>query len=174
MQTVFVKPSGYCHGVVSALSIVSRAANDDSVLKPIYILGEIVHNNNITRAYAALGVITLQGSSRREILQQVDHGTVIVTAHGIDPKLIDEAVSRGLNVIDATCSDVVKTHDLIRDKVDLGYDVIYIGKKGHPEPEGAVSIAPDKTHLVENIHDIDELVIDNEKICLTNQTTMSL
>lgn len=65
------------------------------------------------------------------------------------------------------------THDLIREKEAEGYDVIYIGKKGHPEPEGAVGVAPQIVHLVESLEDVDELNVNNEKIIVTNQTTMS-
>src|SRR5690606_34788733 len=80
---------------------------------------------------------------------------------------------KGLTAIDATCPDVTITHDLIREKKAEGYDVIYIGKKGHPEPEGAVGVAPDIVHLVETLEDLDELNVKNEKIIVTNQTTMS-
>src|SRR5690606_13623731 len=51
--------------------------------------------------------------------------------------------------------------------------VIYIGKKGHPEPEGALGNAPDKVHLVESERDVENLRLDNDKIIVTNQTTMS-
>ncbi|MFV5784563.1 4-hydroxy-3-methylbut-2-enyl diphosphate reductase, partial [Pediococcus acidilactici] len=54
-----------------------------------------------------------------------------------------------------------------------GYDVIYIGKKGHPEPEGAAGVAPAIVHLVETEADVEALDIRNDKIIVTNQTTMS-
>ena len=75
--------------------------------------------------------------------------------------------------IDATCPDVTVTHDLIREKSAEGYEIIYIGKKGHPEPEGAIGVAPDHVHLVQSMKDIDNLQLDNKKILVTNQTTMS-
>ena len=68
---------------------------------------------------------------------------------------------------------MTKTHDLIREKVADGYDIIYIGRKGDPEPEGAMGVAPDHVFLVENLDDIEALSIDNDKIAVTNQTTMS-
>ncbi|MET1138853.1 4-hydroxy-3-methylbut-2-enyl diphosphate reductase, partial [Bacillus subtilis] len=69
--------------------------------------------------------------------------------------------------------DVTKTHDLIRKMKAEGYHVIYIGKKGHPEPEGAVGVAPDIVHLVETEEDVERLDIEAEKLIVTNQTTMS-
>ena len=59
-----------------------------------------------------------------------------------------------MTVVDATCPDVTRTHDLIREKAEDGYEIIYIGKKGHPEPEGAVGIAPDHVHLIETEEEI--------------------
>lgn len=69
--------------------------------------------------------------------------------------------------------DVSKTHILIKKKTEEGYSIIYIGKKGHPEPEGAVGVAPDKVFLVETEEEVDQLQIDSDKILVTNQTTMS-
>lgn len=173
MEVVKILPRGYCHGVITAMHKVSEAISDDSLAQPIYILGQIVHNKNITKAFSEKGVITLSGGSREELLKQVDQGTVIITAHGIDYHLIKKAKDKGLTVIDATCSDVYKTHDIIKDKLNDGYEVIYIGKKNHPEPEGVLGINKEKIHLVENTTDIDNLNISSEKICITNQTTMS-
>jgi 4-hydroxy-3-methylbut-2-enyl diphosphate reductase len=83
------------------------------------------------------------------------------------------AREKGLTVVDATCPDVTKTHDLIREKTADGYEIIYIGKKGHPEPEGAVGIAPDHVHLIEKEDEIERLNLQADKIVITNQTTMS-
>ncbi|GAF06225.1 4-hydroxy-3-methylbut-2-enyl diphosphate reductase [Paenibacillus pini JCM 16418] len=83
------------------------------------------------------------------------------------------ARDKGLTTVDATCPDVTKTHDLIRDKVAEGYEVIYIGKKGHPEPEGAIGIAPEHVHLIEKEEEISKLNITASRIIITNQTTMS-
>ena len=65
------------------------------------------------------------------------------------------------------------THDLIRGKEAEGYQIIYIGKKGHPEPEGAVGVAPDVVHLVQKDEDVEALTLNSDKIIVTNQTTMS-
>ena len=62
---------------------------------------------------------------------------------------------------------------MIRDKVNDGYEVIYIGKKGHPEPEGAIGIAPQHVHLIEKEDEIDLLELQAGRIIITNQTTMS-
>jgi 4-hydroxy-3-methylbut-2-en-1-yl diphosphate reductase len=173
MEVIKIAPRGYCYGVVDAMVIARNAALDKSLPRPIYILGMIVHNKHVTDAFVEEGIITLDGANRLEILEKIDSGTVIFTAHGVSPEVKKRAKEKGLVTIDATCPDVTKTHDLIREKQAEGYEVIYIGKKGHPEPEGAVGIAPDIVHLVETIHDVEALDIKSEKIIVTNQTTMS-
>ena len=55
------------------------------------------------------------------------------------------------------CPDVTVTHDLIREKTSEGYQIIYIGKKGHPEPEGAIGVAPHAVHLVQTVEDVEQL-----------------
>jgi 4-hydroxy-3-methylbut-2-en-1-yl diphosphate reductase len=173
MEVIKIAPRGYCYGVVDAMVLAKQAADDKSLPRPIYILGMIVHNQHVVDAFRREGIITLDGANRLELLEQVKEGTVIFTAHGVSPEVKRRARERGLHVIDATCPDVTKTHDLIREKVADGYDIIYIGRKGHPEPEGAMGVAPGHVFLVENLDDIEALSIDNDKIAVTNQTTMS-
>lgn len=173
MKVVKISPRGYCYGVVDAMVIARNAALDKSLPRPIYILGMIVHNKHVTDAFAEDGIITLDGNNRKEILEKVDGGTVIFTAHGVSPEVRKLAESKGLVSIDATCPDVTRTHDLILEKASMGFDIIYIGKKGHPEPEGAVGVAPDHVYLVETVKDVEALAINNDKLIVTNQTTMS-
>lgn len=173
MEVIKISPRGYCYGVVDAMVIARNAALDTSLPRPIYILGMIVHNKHVTDAFEEDGIITLDGKNRKDILNQVDSGTVIFTAHGISKEVRELAKEKGLVTIDATCPDVTRTHDLIEEKTSEGFHIIYIGKKGHPEPEGAVGVAPTKVHLVESIDDVLALDISTEKIVVTNQTTMS-
>ncbi|UXV33517.1 4-hydroxy-3-methylbut-2-enyl diphosphate reductase [Mammaliicoccus sciuri] len=175
MEIIKITPRGYCYGVVDAMVIARNASLDKSLPRPIYILGMIVHNKHVTDAFESDGIITLDGPNRLKILEQIDEGTVIFTAHGVSPEVKRRAKEKGLVCIDATCPDVDNTHQLIRDVKSNGYHVIYIGKKGHPEPEGAVGVAPDIVHLVQTLEDIDALPEElmNQKLIVTNQTTMS-
>lgn len=173
MDVIKIAPRGYCYGVVDAMVIAKNAAMDKSLPRPIYILGMIVHNKHVTDAFAEDGIISLDGENRLEILNKVEKGTVIFTAHGVSPMVKKLAEEKGLTCIDATCPDVTNTHDLIREKTGEGYDVVYIGQKGHPEPEGAIGVAPEAVHLIETEEDVDKLHLTNDKLIITNQTTMS-
>lgn len=175
MEIIKITPRGYCYGVVDAMVIARNASLDPNLPRPIYILGMIVHNKHVTDAFESDGIITLDGPNRLEILNQIDQGTVIFTAHGVSPEVKRRAKEKGLTCIDATCPDVENTHALIREKKSEGYHVIYIGKKGHPEPEGAVGVAPDVVHLVETKDDVTALPesLEQYPLIVTNQTTMS-
>ncbi len=173
MEVIKIAPRGYCYGVVDAMVIAQNAVKDPNLPRPIYILGMIVHNSHVTNAFEEQGVYTLDGKNRGELLEEIKDGTVIFTAHGVSPEVKKRAEEKGLTVLDATCPDVTRTHDLIRGKVKENYEIVYIGKKGHPEPEGAVGVAPDHVHLIQNQEDVDNLHLHSEKVLVTNQTTMS-
>ncbi|MDI3269922.1 MAG: 4-hydroxy-3-methylbut-2-enyl diphosphate reductase [Bacillota bacterium] len=173
MEVRAITPRGYCYGVVDAMTLAQRVAMDKNVPRPIYILGMIVHNRHVVEWLEQEGIINLDGPDRLRLLDQVDHGTVIFTAHGVSPQVKERARAKGLTVFDATCPDVTRTHRVIEEKVAQGYEIIYIGKKGHPEPEGAMGQAPGKVHLVETEEDLRGPSLQAEKLALVTQTTLS-
>ena len=172
MEVKAIVPRGYCKGVVRAIEIAKKASEGEG---PVYILGMIVHNQYIVDALEKMGVYTIdhKGKTRLELLDEIDEGTVIITAHGASQHVFDKARQKGLKVIDASCLDVIKTHDLIQEKLNQGYEILYIGKKGHPEAEGAISINTQRIHLITCFKDIDALDPHLHYV-MTNQTTMSL
>ncbi|TMB92650.1 MAG: 4-hydroxy-3-methylbut-2-enyl diphosphate reductase [Chloroflexi bacterium] len=175
MEVVRITPRGYCHGVVEAIRIAKRVGAERSTQEPVTMLGYLVHNEHVTRELQEAGVELVEESDRMKGLDQVREGTVIFTAHGISPAVVEAARTRGLNVVDATCSDVTRTHDLVRRLVDDGFHVVYIGKRGHPEPAGVLGISPEHTTLIESIEEADRLQLDGKaKLAVTCQTTLSV
>lgn len=175
MKVFKIVPRGYCKGVVNAIKI-AKESKQKYPNDPIYILGMIVHNQYIVDALDKLGIKTIdqKGLTRLELLDLIDHGIVIITAHGAGENVFEKAKQKGLKVIDATCKDVIKTHDLIRKAIAQGEEVLYIGKKGHPEAEGALAIDHQHIHLIQTIQDIQPFINKNQKYMVTNQTTMSM
>ncbi len=173
MQVVRITPRGYCYGVVDAMKLVRQVAEDPKTRKPIFVLGLIVHNRHAVEELDRYGVISLDGENRLELLERVDEGTVVFTAHGVSQLVRRRAAERGLDVVDATCPDVTKTHDLIRTLADDGYAILYIGRRGHPEPEGAVGEAPGSVHLIETAQDTLNLDLAGRKLAVVTQTTLS-
>lgn len=173
LRVIKINPRGYCYGVVDAIQLARIAARDEKTPKPIYILGQIVHNRHAVASLDEYGIISLDGDNREELLEQVANGTVVFTAHGVSPFVKLRARTRGLNIIDATCPEVTHTHELVKKLVAQGYEIIYIGRRGHPEPEGVIGEAPEHVHLVENVNDVLKLTLQTPKIAVSTQTTLS-
>ena len=174
MKTIKITPRGYCHGVVNAINTITNL-DHLSMKFPVYILGMVIHNKQMVNSLENLGYITLHDptKTRLELLDLIDNGTVIFTAHGVSPEVYKKAKLKGLEIIDTTCDDVFKSQDVIKSYLEKGYDVIYIGKHTHPESEAAKGIS-NRIHIIENITDLETLNIENMKIVITNQTTMSI
>jgi 4-hydroxy-3-methylbut-2-enyl diphosphate reductase len=172
MEVLRITPRGYCHGVVDAFRIAKRVR--ESTQGPVHMLGQLVHNTHATDDLQAQGIKLVDPPNRLAGLEQISEGTVIFTAHGVSPQVKARAAELGLKSVDATCSDVVRTHELVVRLAEQGYDVVYIGRKGHPEPEGVIGEAPGKVHLVQDFADIDALQIANPRVAVTCQTTLSV
>ena len=167
-----IEPQGFCQGVKIAINTVKDALNKE---KKVYLLGEIIHNKDVIESLDKIGAITIptNNKTRLELLDSIDNGTIIFSAHGVSPKVYEKAKNKGLNIIDATCPMVLKIHKNIIEKLEQGYDVIYIGTSRHPECEGVLGISS-SIHFISSVDEIEGLNITNTKIYATNQTTLSI
>src|SRR5487761_378422 len=174
MEVVRIRPRGYCHGVGEAIRMAKQVGAERRG-QPVTMLGYLVHNEHATRELEEAGVRLVAESDRMKGLEQITEGTVIFTAHGISPQVVQAARDRGLDVVDATCSDVTRTHDLVRELSGRGFHIVYIGKRGHPEPAGVMGVAPETTTLIETIEEVDALEFPPEtRLAVTCQTTLSM
>lgn len=169
-EIVKLEPLGFCFGVVRALNFVKESISNNS--KPIYLIGNLVHNRFVSEYLKDLGIIIKDEINKEKIIDEINDGTVIFTAHGISKAIKDKAIQKKLNVIDTTCPFVNKSFALILEKINDNYEVLYLGKKNHPETIAALSLSP-KVHLIESSDDLDKLFPLTGKVALTNQTTMS-
>lgn len=170
-----ISPQGYCGGVINALKIVNEAILDTSIKRPIYLLGNIIHNKHVVNDLKNKGIIVLEDKSktRLELLDNITSGTVIFSAHGVSPLVYEKAKNKGLDIIDAVCPNVNIVHKNILKHLNDGYKCIYIGTKNHPECEGVLGISNDILFISSDI-DIYSLDLDSKnKIYVTNQTTLS-
>ena len=172
MEIISVIPRGYCQGVVRAIQTARRTAQENPGVK-VTMLGMIVHNRYVVEACRQLGIRFVEDKTktRLELLDLVDEGIVIFTAHGVCDAVREKAEKKGLTVVDATCQDVIRTHTIVREHVKNG-DVIYIGKKNHPEAEGTTGIS-NRIHLVTCPGDVRKYP-GLENVLITNQTTLSI
>ncbi len=171
MKVNKIKPQGYCKGVILAINKCLEVINNPNTLKPIYLLGMLIHNRFVCDELAKKGLIMIDGNNRLEMLNNINEGTVIISAHGVSNKVKEAAYQKNLNIIDTTCPDVKKVHDNVLKYLNEGYEVIYIGKNNHPEALGVLEES-DKIHLIDNISSLDSLD-KNRKYYVTNQTTLA-
>ena len=167
IEIINITPRGYCNGVVRAIKMINDLIKSDDYKKPLYMYGQLVHNTHVTNALINKGVIMIND------YHNINEGTIIVTAHGLSLKEQNYILSKGLDIIDTTCTEVTKIQNVVKEKVDEGYIVLYYGKQNHPEAK-AVLNDNNNVYLVNNIKDVLNLNIDsNSNIFFTNQTTMS-
>lgn len=173
MEIISVVPRGYCQGVVRAIQIARKTAEENQG-KPVTMLGMIVHNQYVVDACTRAGIRFVEdpGKTREELLDQIDEGIVIFTAHGISPAVREKAAMKGLTVVDASCPDVIRTHQLVMDAIADDRDVLYIGKNGHPESEGTIGLSQ-RVHLITCAEDVKKFP-HLKRVFITNQTTLSL
>lgn len=173
MEVIKAIPCGYCKGVISAINIVKKTRSDNPNT-PIHILGMLVHNKYVSLALKELNIISIseKNKTRLELLDEINEGIVIFSAHGVSNEVYQKAKDKRLTIVDATCVDVLKTKDIINDYLKKGYEILYIGVKNHPEAEGIIN--NDKhIHLITSIDDVNNLDY-YEKTLITNQTTMNI
>lgn len=159
---------GFCYGVKRSIELATQIANDPNIPRPIYLLGNLVHNRHITTYLTSIGIITLENGTRLEMLNEIQQGTVVITAHGVAPSVIEKAKSKNLYIVDTTCPYVKKTFEKMEQKISENYDIIFIGKDNHPETEAA-------KELSKRVHIISELDrnLPLQKVALCHQTTFS-
>ncbi len=171
MKVLKLTPYGYCKGVYDAINTV-LSIKEKYPSTPIYCIGQIVHNQYINEKIAQCGIKIIE-KDKLEALKEINSGVVIFSAHGTSKEILDKAKDKGLIVIDTVCPFVKKGMDIIDSYLKENYEIIYIGKKNHPEAIASTSIS-NKIHLVETLEDLKQLKINTDKIFLTNQTTISV
>jgi 4-hydroxy-3-methylbut-2-enyl diphosphate reductase len=167
-KVLLASPRGYCAGVERAVETVERAL--DLYGPPVYVRKQIVHNLHVVRELEARGAVFVDDE------RDVPEGeTVVFSAHGVAPSVQANAVTRGLNTLDATCPLVTKVHVQARRYAAAGYTIVLIGHAGHEEVVGTMGEAPGSIVLVESVADVELLGFDEDaKLAYVTQTTLSV
>ena len=168
IKLLLAKPRGFCAGVVRAIDTVEKALKLWGA--PIYVKHQIVHNRHVVEDLEQKGTIFI------EDLDEVPEGSrLIYSAHGVSPAVREHAKRRNLIEIDASCGLVTKVHSAAKRYAAKGYHIILIGHKKHVEIIGTAGEAPDVTHIVESVEDVEKLDFPPEqKLFYVTQTTLSL
>jgi 4-hydroxy-3-methylbut-2-enyl diphosphate reductase len=167
-RILLAAPRGYCAGVDRAVIAVEKALERYGA--PVYVRKQIVHNIHVVKELEARGVIFVD-----EVEEVPEGSTIVFSAHGVSPMVVQEAKDRQLHAIDATCPLVTKVH---REAVRFSgqdYHILLIGHDGHEEVEGTMGHAPDHTTLVNDPDEADAIQIPEvENLIWLSQTTLSV
>lgn len=168
MRIVLAQPRGFCAGVVRAVEIVERALQKYGA--PVYVRHEIVHNKHVVDSLKA------KGARFVETLSEIPKNAVtIFSAHGVARSVEEEAVARGLPVLNATCPLVTKVHNQGKRYVAQGRTLILIGHAGHPEVVGTIGQISGSVVLVQTEEEVETLDIPTDApVAYVTQTTLSV
>ena len=167
-RVLLANPRGYCAGVDRAVQTVEHAL--DHYGAPVYVRKQIVHNLHVVRTLEKRGAIFVEEND------EVPEGSIVVfSAHGVAPEVHEQAASRQLRTIDATCPLVTKVHHEVRRFARDDYDILLIGHEGHEEVIGTTGEAPTNITLVDGPDDVERIEVrDPEKVVWLSQTTLSV
>ncbi|HEX4724792.1 MAG TPA: 4-hydroxy-3-methylbut-2-enyl diphosphate reductase [Pseudonocardiaceae bacterium] len=167
-RVLVARPRGYCAGVDRAVVTVEKAL--EMYGAPVYVRKEIVHNRYVVDRLAARGAIFVDETD------EVPAGALVVfSAHGVSPAVHEQAATRQLRTIDATCPLVTKVHQEVKRYARDDYDILLIGHEGHEEVDGTTGEAPSHVQLVDRAEDVDKVDIrDPSKVIWLSQTTLSV
>lgn len=167
-KVLIARNAGFCEGVKRAVELATKAVETNQSGKKIFSLGRLVHNSFVVEKLEKLGVSVV--ASLAEIQES---GYLIISAHGVSPKIFAEVKSKKQNLIDTTCVWVRKVQDLAQKLSQENYQVVIVGDKDHPEVRGVVEWAGGQAIVIESIDDIKNL--DKiKKTGLLAQTTQSI
>ncbi len=161
-RIVLADPRGFCAGVDRAILTVRTILKSADTpradgLPPVYVRRQIVHNKHVVEDLAAQGAVFVQELAEIPDAAAEAGIPIVFSAHGVSPAVKAEAAARGMHVVDATCPLVSKVHREVLRFVKEGYEIIYIGHKGHDEAVGVVEESPEHVHLIEHASDVDSL-----------------
>ena len=156
------KRTGFCYGVREA---IDKAKEASAAGKVTHTLGQVVHNEGVVRDLQTLGIRTV------DELDDVDHGAaVVIRAHGVRPDVMDRAESKGLEVIDGTCTWVIQEHRELTRLVDEGYTIVLLGTPKHAEVVGMLGFAPDAI-VVDEEDEWEAAIPRKKRMALISQST---
>ena len=175
MKVIIAKDAGYCFGVRDAVNLAYDTAEKH---EDVYMLGDIVHNENVVNDLNKAGAKVVNSIS-----EVPENKKILFRAHGTVPDLWDKADKKGREVIDATCPLVHKIHKEVKELQDEGRKIVVIGDHGHDEvvaiaaqvdnavvisskeeaqklrKHRKIGVVSQSTQMIENVHEIINVLI---------------
>lgn len=170
MEIIVGKTAGFCYGVKRAVEGAKEIVNNQK--EKIYCLGEIVHNRQVVEELENEGITFIENIEEAK-------NKVIIRAHGVPKNVYEKAKELKIELIDYTCPNVLKIHDIANEYSKKGYYIFLCGSKNHPENIGTISYCGEYLSVIEKEEDVfkalNKLIKSGvKKVLLISQTTYSL
>jgi len=166
VKIILAEKTGFCFGVKRAVAMAETALDKKG---PIHSLGSIIHNKQVVEGLLHKGLAAVKD------INDIKEGTVVISSHGISPRVAHEIRSRGVKIIDTTCPFVLNAQKIAKNLNDEGYKVIIVGDARHPEVKALLDFAPNKTFVVKNKEEARSLRLGHgERLSVISQTTQSM
>jgi 4-hydroxy-3-methylbut-2-enyl diphosphate reductase len=167
-QLALAAPRAACAGVERAIEAVERAL--DRFGAPVYMRKQIVHNRHVVAALERRGAVCVD-----ELDEVPEEATVVFSAHGVSPRVREQAQRKRLNVVDATCPLVGKVHGEARRFSRSGYTVVLVGHEGHEEIDGTAGEVSGELRIIATEEEVAGVqVSDPERVAYLTQTTLAV
>jgi (E)-4-hydroxy-3-methyl-but-2-enyl pyrophosphate reductase len=164
IKVALAKKIGFCFGVKRAVAMAEAELEKN---RRIYSLGSIIHNKQVVDGLAGRGLKVIDD------IGKIRDGVVIISSHGISPKVSADIKRRGLKIIDTTCPFVLNAQNIARKLSSEGYKVVIVGDANHPEVKALVDFAPGSI-VVKDQDDARRLKLKRaDKVSVISQTTQS-
>lgn len=166
MKINLARSAGFCFGVKRALSIAFDTAKTEN---KVFMLGDIVHNEDVVREVEKSGIKKIKGLGKGK------NKTLLIRAHGSPISTFNKAIAFGYKVIDATCPMVKEIQKTAQEMEKNGYKVIVIGDKKHDEVQGIIGQLKTKAIVIDNLAHIPLRQLKNiGKAAVVVQSTQNL
>jgi 4-hydroxy-3-methylbut-2-enyl diphosphate reductase len=167
MEIIVAKYGGFCFGVKKAVNTAMAVTESAESSRPIYTFGPLIHNKNVVQKLEANGAVVI------ESLDEISEGTVIVRSHGVAESFYTQAEEKELTVVDATCVFVKKVHKIVKKYDALGYQIIILGNRNHPEIIGINGWCKNEASIISTLEELKCLDLTTKPICVVAQTTLN-
>lgn len=149
MEIIIGKTAGFCYGVKRAVEGSLKETSD----KQIYCLGELVHNKQVMNEIEKQGIKLIE-----DINEVPNNSKVIIRAHGVVKEIYEIAKEKNIELVDYTCPNVLKIHEVASKYKKENYYIFVIGNKTHPETIGTMSYCGNNYSCIETEDDINDSI----------------
>lgn len=149
MKIIGAEYRGFCYGVKRAVQMAEDCIGKTGER---HTLGPIIHNPQMVKRLSDEGI-----SMVNKLSEVNDNSTVIIRSHGVGPKIYEEAMTKKIQLIDATCPHVKQAQQAAHELLKAGYTVVVVGEPHHPEVKSIVEWSDNTAIVVETVAEAMEL-----------------